>query len=185
MVNVVVRVEALGSEVHSGMFGGPAPDALAALIEMLASLRDEGATRRSRGSTHRSTWHGEAVRRRAVPHRRGRARRRRAARRRQRLGHAVGAARRHVLGIDCPPVVGSAAAIVPRAAARLNLRVPPGTEGERRARRARGAPARRGPVGCRRGGRDRGDRIARSRRGSTGRPSGRWRRRCGRRTARR
>ena len=31
-----------------------------------------------------------------------------------------------VLGIDCPPVVGSAAAIVPRAAARLNLRIPPG-----------------------------------------------------------
>ena len=31
-----------------------------------------------------------------------------------------------VLGIDCPPVVGSAAAIVPKAAARLNLRIPPG-----------------------------------------------------------
>ena len=31
-----------------------------------------------------------------------------------------------VLGIDCPPVTGSTAAIVPRAAARLNLRVPPG-----------------------------------------------------------
>ena len=33
-----------------------------------------------------------------------------------------------VLGIDCPPVVGSAAAIQPRAAARLNLRVPPGID---------------------------------------------------------
>ena len=32
-----------------------------------------------------------------------------------------------VLGIDCPPVVGSASAIVPRAAARLNLRIPPGS----------------------------------------------------------
>ena len=32
-----------------------------------------------------------------------------------------------ILGIDCPPVVGSAAAIVPTAAARLNLRIPPGT----------------------------------------------------------
>lgn len=31
-----------------------------------------------------------------------------------------------ILGIDCPPVVGSSAAIVPRAAARLNLRIPPG-----------------------------------------------------------
>jgi acetylornithine deacetylase/succinyl-diaminopimelate desuccinylase-like protein len=33
-----------------------------------------------------------------------------------------------ILGIDCPPVVGSAAAIVPRARARLNLRIPPGTD---------------------------------------------------------
>ena len=32
-----------------------------------------------------------------------------------------------ILGIDCPPVVGSAPAITPRARARLNLRVPPGT----------------------------------------------------------
>jgi acetylornithine deacetylase/succinyl-diaminopimelate desuccinylase-like protein len=35
-----------------------------------------------------------------------------------------------ILGIDCPPVVGSSAAIVPRASARLNLRIPPGTEPE-------------------------------------------------------
>jgi len=33
-----------------------------------------------------------------------------------------------ILGIDCPPVLGSAAAIVPRAAARLNLRIPPDTD---------------------------------------------------------
>jgi acetylornithine deacetylase/succinyl-diaminopimelate desuccinylase-like protein len=33
-----------------------------------------------------------------------------------------------ILGIDCPPVIGSAPAITPRAAARLNLRVPPGTQ---------------------------------------------------------
>jgi acetylornithine deacetylase/succinyl-diaminopimelate desuccinylase-like protein len=33
-----------------------------------------------------------------------------------------------VLGIDSPPVVGSAAAIQPHARARLNLRVPPGTD---------------------------------------------------------
>ena len=33
-----------------------------------------------------------------------------------------------ILGIDCPPVVGSTAAIVPRASARLNLRIPPGTD---------------------------------------------------------
>jgi acetylornithine deacetylase/succinyl-diaminopimelate desuccinylase-like protein len=35
-----------------------------------------------------------------------------------------------VLGIDCPPVVGSAAAISPTASARLNLRVPPGIDAQ-------------------------------------------------------
>ncbi len=33
-----------------------------------------------------------------------------------------------VLGIDCPPVRGSVAAVPPRASARLSLRVPPGTD---------------------------------------------------------
>jgi acetylornithine deacetylase/succinyl-diaminopimelate desuccinylase-like protein len=33
-----------------------------------------------------------------------------------------------ILGIDCPPVVGSTAAITPRASAKLNLRVPPGMQ---------------------------------------------------------
>ncbi len=33
-----------------------------------------------------------------------------------------------VLGIDCPPVVGSSAAIQPHARARINLRVPPGMD---------------------------------------------------------
>jgi acetylornithine deacetylase/succinyl-diaminopimelate desuccinylase-like protein len=33
-----------------------------------------------------------------------------------------------ILGIACPPVLGSTAAITPQASARLNLRVPPGTQ---------------------------------------------------------
>jgi acetylornithine deacetylase/succinyl-diaminopimelate desuccinylase-like protein len=33
-----------------------------------------------------------------------------------------------VLGIDCPPVVGSSASIQPEARARINLRVPPGMD---------------------------------------------------------
>jgi cysteinylglycine-S-conjugate dipeptidase len=35
-----------------------------------------------------------------------------------------------VLGIDCPPVVGSAAAIPPQARARVSLRVPPGIDAQ-------------------------------------------------------
>ena len=130
MVNVVVTVEALGSELHSGMFGGAAPDALAALIAVLASLRDEQGNTTITGLDNTQTWTGapyppEQFESDAgvVPGARL-------------LGDGTVSdmlwARPAVtvLGIDCPPVVGSAAAIVPRAAARLNLRIPPGTTPE-------------------------------------------------------
>ncbi|MDH2416001.1 dipeptidase [Nocardioides sp. CER19] len=128
MVNVVVHVDALPGELHSGMFGGPAPDALAALLSMLTSLRDEHGETTVHGLPHDQTWSGapydpDAFRRDAG------------------LGEGESLlgtgtvsdmlwARPAltVLGIDCPPVVGSSAAIVPRASARLNLRIPPGTE---------------------------------------------------------
>jgi cysteinylglycine-S-conjugate dipeptidase len=128
MVNVVVGVEALTSEVHSGMFGGAAPDALAALIHMLATLRDGTGNTTITGLDNTQVWHGEPY-----PSERFR-------------GDAgllddvalLGEGTVSdmiwarpavtVLGMDCPPVVGSAAAIQPRARARLNLRVPPGME---------------------------------------------------------
>jgi acetylornithine deacetylase/succinyl-diaminopimelate desuccinylase-like protein len=126
MVNVVVTVEALGSVLHSGMFGGPAPDALAALVAMLATLRDAKGNTTITGLDAGGTWSGEEY----APDQ-------------FRTDATVldGVAllgdgsvsdmlwarpALTVLGIDCPPVVGSAAAIVPRAAARLNLRIPPG-----------------------------------------------------------
>jgi acetylornithine deacetylase/succinyl-diaminopimelate desuccinylase-like protein len=126
MVNVVVKVEAMASELHSGMFGGAAPDALAALILLLASLRDKKGNTTIAGLDNTQTWTGapyppeqfrsdagvlDGVRL---------------------LGDGTVSdmiwARPAVtvLGIDCPRVTGSTAAIVPRAAARLNLRVPPG-----------------------------------------------------------
>ena len=130
MVNVVVRVEALESELHSGMFGGAAPDALAALVAMLASLRDSHGNTTIRGLDNTQTWSGEPY----PPEQfRGDA------------GLVEGAsllgdgsvsdmlwARPAVtiLGIDCAPVVGSASAITPHAAARLNLRIPPGMDPE-------------------------------------------------------
>ena len=65
-----------------------------------------------------------------------------------------------VLGIDCPPVVGSAAAIQPTARARLNLRVPPGMDPRGRAGRA-GRPPRGGRAVGREGdGRAGGGRLA-------------------------
>jgi acetylornithine deacetylase/succinyl-diaminopimelate desuccinylase-like protein len=131
MVNVVVEVKALASELHSGMFGGPAPDALAALIAVLATVRDEHGNTTIEGLPNEGTWPGapyppEQFRADAgLP---GDARL---------LGDGQVAdllwarSALTVLGIDCPPVVGSAAAIVPHARARLNLRIPPGiTPGE-------------------------------------------------------
>lgn len=126
MVNVVVTVEALTSEVHSGMFGGAAPDALAALIAMLAGLRDPAGNTTIEGLDSTRRWEGQPY----PPEQF-----------RSDAGLLDGVqllgdgsvsdmlwARPAVtvLGIDCPPVVGSAAAIVPKAAARLNLRIPPG-----------------------------------------------------------
>ena len=125
--NVVVHVESLASEIHSGMFGGPAPDALAALVAMLASLRSEDGSTVIDGLDSTRSWTGEPY---AAEQFRGDA------------GVLDGVdllgdgsvadelwARPAltILGIDCPPVVGSTASIVPRASARLNLRVPPGT----------------------------------------------------------
>src|SRR4051812_32481777 len=59
MVNVVVSVNALASEIHSGMFGGPAPDALAALIAMLGTLRDSDGNTTVAGLDNDQVWTGE------------------------------------------------------------------------------------------------------------------------------
>jgi cysteinylglycine-S-conjugate dipeptidase len=126
VVNVVVTVEALSSELHSGMFGGPAPDALAALVSMLASLRDGRGNTTVAGLDNTQTWPGEPY-----PAEQFRA----DAKVLEgvsllgngRVGDMLWARPAlTVLGIDCPPVVGSAPALVPRVAARLSLRIPPG-----------------------------------------------------------
>jgi acetylornithine deacetylase/succinyl-diaminopimelate desuccinylase-like protein len=128
LANVVVSVQTLASEMHSGMFGGPAPDALAALIHLLATLRDAAGNTTVTGLDNTQTWDGVAW----PPERF-----------RTDAGVLDGVSLLGdgtvsdlvwarpavtVLGIDCPPVVGSAAAIQPHARARLNLRVPPGMD---------------------------------------------------------
>ncbi|MEN0135599.1 MAG: dipeptidase, partial [Rhodococcus sp. (in: high G+C Gram-positive bacteria)] len=131
IANVVVHVETLAGEVHSGMFGGPAPDALAALVQMLATLRDADGNTVVDGLESDQTWTGVDY-----PEDRFRTD--------AGVLDGVGLAGSApvadavwarpaltILGIDCPPVVGSAAAISPRASARLNLRVPPGMDPQR------------------------------------------------------
>ncbi|WP_436537058.1 dipeptidase [Actinoplanes sp. HUAS TT8] len=41
LVNLFVEVKVLKSAVHSGMFGGPVPDALTALVRLLGTLHDD------------------------------------------------------------------------------------------------------------------------------------------------
>ncbi|MBK5248413.1 MAG: dipeptidase [Actinomycetales bacterium] len=128
--DVVVHVESLAGELHSGAFGGAAPDALAALIAILASLRDAEGNTTVRGLDASGTWDGSPYD---------------AEQFRRDAGIVDGAVvigsgtvadavwarpALTVLGIDAPPVVGSVAAIQPRASARLNLRVPPGTDAD-------------------------------------------------------
>ncbi|MFF5078035.1 dipeptidase [Actinoplanes sp. NPDC000266] len=128
LVNVVVTVSTLSGELHSGMFGGAAPDALAGLIQILSSLRDKSGNTTIAGLDHSQTWTGAPYPTEQFRSDSG-------------LLPGVGLlgdgtvsdmiwARPAVtvLGIDAPPVVGSAAAIQPHARARLNLRVPPGTD---------------------------------------------------------
>lgn len=126
LVNVVVTVQALAGPTHSGMFGGAAPDALAALVTILATLRDLQGNTVVPGLDNDGIWLGE-------PYPAERFRADADVLDGVRLLGDGGVADMvwarpavTILGIDCPPVLGSAAAVTPHAAARLNLRVPPG-----------------------------------------------------------
>jgi len=130
MTIVDVKVEALASAMHSGMFGGPAPDPVAGLIAMLASMRDAHGDTTIDGLDNTQTWTGvkypaEQFRSDAnvldgV----------------ELIGTGSPAdmlwARPAVtvLGMDIPPVIGSASAVQSSAAARVSLRVPPGMDGQ-------------------------------------------------------
>jgi acetylornithine deacetylase/succinyl-diaminopimelate desuccinylase-like protein len=128
MARVWVTVRTLASPVHSGMYGGAAPDALMALVRMLATLRDDDGNTTVRGLDSTQTWSGAAY---PVDQFRkdagvldgvdvlGEPA--------DRLWARPAAT---VLGIDCPPVVGSAAAVPNEARARIDLRIPPGTDPE-------------------------------------------------------
>jgi acetylornithine deacetylase/succinyl-diaminopimelate desuccinylase-like protein len=129
MTSVDVTVRGLGSAMHSGMFGGPAPDAVLALVQMLASLHDEHGNTTVDGLDASQSWSGvdyppeqfraDATVLDGV----------------ELMGDGSVAdllwARPSatVLGIDVPPVIGSSSAVQASAAARISLRVPPGMSG--------------------------------------------------------
>jgi acetylornithine deacetylase/succinyl-diaminopimelate desuccinylase-like protein len=130
MTSVDITLRALGSAMHSGMFGGPAPDPVVALIQILSTLHDVHGNTTVDGLDASQTWTGveytaeqfradanvlEGV---------------------KLMGDGTPAdllwARPSatVLGMDVPPVIGSSSAVQASAAARISLRLPPGMTGK-------------------------------------------------------
>ncbi|MER6224398.1 M20/M25/M40 family metallo-hydrolase [Streptomyces sp. 900105755] len=128
MAMVRIQIDTLRGNLHSGQFGGAAPDALAALIRVLDSLRAEDGSTTVDGFAPESRWEGleydeEQFRADA------------------KVLDGVGligdgsVADRiwarpavTVLGIDCPPVVGATPSVQAGARALVSLRVPPGVD---------------------------------------------------------
>ncbi|WP_369031987.1 dipeptidase [Streptomyces adonidis] len=128
MTLVRLRIDTLEGNLHSGQFGGAAPDALAALIRVLDSLRAEDGSTTVDGLKDETSWDGltydeEQFRKDAkvldgV----------------ELIGSGSVADRIWarpavtVLGIDCPPVVGATPSVQASARALVSLRVPPGVD---------------------------------------------------------
>ena len=128
VTSLTVTVRTLANPMHSGVFGGAAPDALVALIALLATLHDEQGNTTISGLPSDQQWTGvqyepERFRQDAtvldgVDLLQGGS-----------VADLVWARPSvSVLGIDCPPVSGSSNVLQAEATARLSLRVPPGIE---------------------------------------------------------
>ncbi|MFD5386466.1 dipeptidase [Streptomyces sp. NPDC056697] len=123
-----VSVETLEGNLHSGQFGGAAPDALAALIRVLDSLRAEDGSTTVKGLEADAEWDGLEYPEKAF-------------RKDAKVLDGVGLVGSGtvadriwarpavtVLGIDCPPVVGATPSVQASARALVSLRVPPGVD---------------------------------------------------------
>ncbi|AWK09209.1 dipeptidase [Streptomyces spongiicola] len=128
MTMVRVTVDTLEGNLHSGQFGGAAPDALAALIRVLDSLRAEDGSTVVEGLDTGAAWEGlqypEADFRKDARVLDGV----------DLLGRGSVADRIWaspavtVIGIDCSPVAGAAPSVPASARAQISLRVPPGQD---------------------------------------------------------
>ena len=127
LVDVVVEVRVLERPVHSGIFGGPVPDALTALCRLLATLHDDAGEVAVAG-LHRSTSAApepdpdvfradagllpgvELIGSGTVP---------------ERLWHKPAVT---VLGLDAPATQDASNVLLPRARAKISLRLAPGQD---------------------------------------------------------
>ena len=126
-VSCVVTVKTLDHAVHSGEFGGPAPDALVALIQMLATLHDEHGSVAVTG-LYSDPWSGaeypEDLYRRLSGLIEGV----------DTIGTGSISSRVWsspsvtVIGIDAPAVRDAANILIPQARARISMRIAPGAD---------------------------------------------------------
>ena len=124
---LTVTLSTLEGALHSGQFGGAAPDALLALVRLLATLHDDRGALAVEG-IQAGTWPGNEL---------PEADFRRQARvldgvsligtgsvaDRLWARHAIS-----VLGLDAPPVEGAGNIVIPSARAKIAVRVPPGAD---------------------------------------------------------
>ncbi|HET9382094.1 MAG TPA: dipeptidase, partial [Streptomyces sp.] len=128
MTMVRVQVDTLEGNLHSGQFGGAAPDALAALIRVLDSLRAEDGSTSIDGLDGGSAWEGLQYEEERF-------------REDAKVLDGVGLTGSGtvadriwarpavtVLGVDCPPVLGATPSVQASARALISLRVPPGVD---------------------------------------------------------
>jgi len=128
-VSCVVTVRTLDHAVHSGVFGGPAPDALVTLIRILATLHDEHGDVAIAGLSSYS-WGGsefpEPLYRRLSGLNEGV----------ETIGTGSISSRLwskpsvSVIGIDAPAVRDASNILIPQARARVSLRIAPGADPE-------------------------------------------------------
>ncbi|MEA2487471.1 MAG: cysteinylglycine-S-conjugate dipeptidase [Actinomycetota bacterium] len=129
-VSCTVTVETLEHPVHSGLFGGAAPDALVALIRILATLHDADGSTTVEG-VEGSVWSGadvdEAAYRDSSSVLEGV----------DLIGSGSLGSRlwskpsATVIGIDAPSVDEAANILIPHARAKISLRIPPGSDADK------------------------------------------------------
>jgi acetylornithine deacetylase/succinyl-diaminopimelate desuccinylase-like protein len=129
--NVVctIKVRSLRFPAHSGLFGGAAPDALLALIHILATLHDEAGDTVVPGLAA-FEWSGTEMEEDAFRTAAG------MVDGAELIGSGTLGARlwsrpaASVIGIDAPTVKDAANVVLPEAAAKISMRVPPGADSE-------------------------------------------------------
>ncbi len=122
--SLTVEVQTLADQVHNGVFGGPVPDALIALCQMIATFHDKDGNVQIAG-LESGSWQGadipEDVFRQAAN-----------------VLPDVELIKKHslstqlwasyainVIGLDAPTIAGASNSLIGTARARINLRVPP------------------------------------------------------------